>query len=97
VPKAGELAKGFGIPSGGGALYHPDYSLEPVRHALTEMEVTENGLRQALLFPGGEHNEETGEPPPRVMSQDEIVQRALRGLGGPGDPEDPGDTGDPVN
>jgi hypothetical protein len=100
VPKAGELARGFGIPAGGGALYHPDYSLEPVRHSLTEMEATQNGLRQALLFPGGEQEEGAGEGPRRVMSQEEIVQRALRDLGGPGGPADADnsdDSGDPVN
>jgi hypothetical protein len=52
VARAGEHARGFGIPSGGGAIYHPDYSVEPVRHALVEMSVTEEGVRQALLFPG---------------------------------------------
>jgi peptidase E len=53
VPRAGEHARGFGIPSGGGAVYHPDYSVEPVRHALVEMSLTEEGaVRQALLFPG---------------------------------------------
>lgn len=53
VSKAGEHARGFGIPTGGGALYHPDYSVEPVRHPLTEMTLTEEGVvRQALLFPG---------------------------------------------
>jgi peptidase E len=52
VPKAGEHARGFGIPSGGGAIYHADYSVEPVRHALVEMSLTEEGVRQALLFPG---------------------------------------------
>ena len=96
LPRAGELARGFGIPSGGGALYHPDYSLEPVRQTLTEVEATENGVRQAMLFPGGEPGgepgDETGERAPRVMSQEEIVDRALRDLGAPGD-----DSGDPVN
>jgi len=53
VPKAGEHARGFGIPSGGGALYHPDYSVEPVRHPLTEVALGEEGqARQALLLPG---------------------------------------------
>jgi peptidase E len=53
VSRAGEHAKGFGIPTGGGALYHPDYSVEPIRHPLTEMSLSEEGeLRQALLFPG---------------------------------------------
>ncbi|MDP9122468.1 MAG: Type 1 glutamine amidotransferase-like domain-containing protein, partial [Acidobacteriota bacterium] len=41
VPKAGEHARGFGIPIGGGAIYHPDYSVEPVRHPLTEVSLTE--------------------------------------------------------
>ncbi len=52
VSRAGEHARGFGIPTGGGALYHPDYSVEPIRHPLTEMMLTEEGVRQALLFPG---------------------------------------------
>src|SRR4029077_20536546 len=72
VPKAGELARGFGIPSGGGALYHPDYSLEPVRQTLTEVESTESGLRQAVLFPGGGEDEGDAEPR-RIVSQEEIV------------------------
>ncbi len=53
VPKAGEYARGFGVPTGGGAIYHPDYSVEPVRHPLTEVSLDEEGnVRQALLFPG---------------------------------------------
>jgi len=62
VPRAGEHAKGFGIPTGGGAIYHPDYSVEPVRHPLSEVSVDEEGkVRQALLFPG---ETETVEAPP---------------------------------
>ncbi len=45
LPKAGEHARGFGIPTGGGAVYHPDYSVEPVRHPLTEVELGESGPR----------------------------------------------------
>lgn len=53
VPRAGEHARGFGVPTGGGAIYHPDYSVEPVRHPLTEVSMNEEGeVRQALLFPG---------------------------------------------
>lgn len=52
VPRAGEHARGFGIPSGGGALYHPDHSVEPVRHPLVEMSRTEEGVQQSLLLPG---------------------------------------------
>jgi cyanophycinase len=76
VPKAGEHARGFGIPSGGGAIYHPDYSVEPVRHPVVEVDLTEEGVvRQALLFPGeGESKDaEAGKPAPSP-----IVQELLR-------------------
>ena len=92
IPRAGEHARGFGIPTGGGALYHPDYSVEPVRHPLTEVETTDDGLRQALLLPG-EGRDSEGEGKPEVLSQEEIVERVLRDLGSPGDLE----AGDPVN
>src|SRR5215210_4406686 len=52
VPRAGEHARGFGIPTGGGALYHPDHSVEPVRQPLVEMTQEEEGVRQSLLLPG---------------------------------------------
>ncbi|HEY0510515.1 MAG TPA: Type 1 glutamine amidotransferase-like domain-containing protein [Thermoanaerobaculia bacterium] len=91
VARAGEHARGFGIPSGGGAIYHPDYSVEPVRNPLTEVELGENGPRQALVFPG-----DTAEAPPeerpRVMSPEEILESTLRELG----PQEP-DPEDPVN
>jgi hypothetical protein len=92
IPRAGEHARGFGIPTGGGALYHPDYSVEPIRHPLTEVEGTESGLRQALLLPGETQEEGAGDPP-RVMSQEELVDRVLQDLGEP----DSSDSGDPVN
>ncbi len=92
VPKAGEHARGFGIPAGAGAIYHPDYSVEPVRHPLTEVELNEEGAtRQALLFPG-----ETAEAPPeerpRVVTPDQIIQGVMRDF----DPEEP-EPDDPVN
>jgi len=63
VPKAGEYARGFGIPTGGGAIYHPDYSVEPVRHPLTEVSLDEEGaVRQALLFPGETETVDGPEP-----------------------------------
>lgn len=65
VPRAGENARGFGIPTGGGALYHPDHSVEPVRQPLVEMTLTEEGVRQALLLPG--EVSQTGEIEPAVL------------------------------
>ena len=98
LPRAGEHARGFGIPTGGGALYHPDYSVEPVRHALTEVEATESGLRQALLLPGeGQPGDAEDERKSEVLSQEEIVERVLRNLGDPGDSSDLAGPGDPVN
>jgi hypothetical protein len=62
VPRAGDHARGIGIPSGGGALYHPDYSVEPIRHPLTEVSQSEEGMQQALLLPG--ESSTPAEPPP---------------------------------
>jgi hypothetical protein len=81
LPKAGEHVRGFGIPSGAGALYHSDYSVEPVRSPLTEVERAETGgLRQALLLPGA-GQAAADEEETQVMSQEELVERVLRDLG----------------
>ncbi len=87
VPRAGEHTRGLGIPSGGGALYHPDYSVEPVRHPVAEVEMSEEGPKLALLFPGegGERPEEDAKP--RILSQEDVLQHALRDLG-PAEPDD---------
>ena len=29
--------RGIGLPAGGGAIYHPDQTLEPLRHLLVEL------------------------------------------------------------
>jgi len=88
VARAGEHARGFGIPTGGGALYHPDYSVEPVRHPLTEVDRTEEGPRQSLLFPGEGGETTPAEAAPQVMSEEEVLDRVLRGIDKPG-PDDP--------
>lgn len=51
VVKSGENARGIGIPAGGGAVFHPDWTLEPVRHPLTEFTADDNGITQSLLLP----------------------------------------------
>ena len=85
VPKSGEHARGFGIPTGAGALYHPDYSVEPVRHPLTEVSLGEQGeVRQALLLPG-EH-EQVAPAEPSEMTRELLgLDRDPAG----GDPEPP--------
>lgn len=82
VGLAGEHARGIGLPSGGGALYHPDHSLEPIRRPLTEIDVREGGEggegeqkpHQALLFPG----EQQEAPPAEPAGPSPIVQELLR-------------------
>lgn len=99
VPKAGEHVRGFGIPSGGGAVYHPDYSMEPVRHPVVEVSVSEDGqVRQALLFPGETAEaqpEERGTFSPEVQSLLQEAGAAAPGAPGGGGPSSPDD--DPVN
>ncbi len=44
--------RGIGIPSGGGAIFHRDGSLEPVRRPLLELVVADDGaLSEAFLVP----------------------------------------------
>jgi peptidase S51-like protein len=107
VPKAGEHARGFGIPSGAGALYHPDYSVEPVRHPLVEVSLTEEGVRQALLFPGqtAEVEEAAEMPRPNYLDMMEgqgvldvesrHVDEGEAGAGAGAESKPPG--GEPVN
>ena len=51
VLAAGPGARGIGIPAGGGALLHPDQSLEPVRYPLVELRHEEGTPRETLLYP----------------------------------------------
>lgn len=88
VSQSGEHARGFGIPTGGGVLYHPDYSLEPVRHPLTEVSLTEEGPRQALLLPGAGGEEAAAAEGSRIVSQEEILARVMQDLGDPGADEE---------
>jgi cyanophycinase len=48
----GENMNGIGIPKGGGVIYHPDGSIEPIRQALYEFSVKDKKIGSNLLFPG---------------------------------------------
>lgn len=76
VSRAGEHGRGLGIPTGGGALYHPDYSVEPVRHPVVEVSLGESGPAQALLLPGAAV---PGAAPPE--NQDRTAQEERSALG----------------
>lgn len=49
--------KGIGIPAGAGFIYHPDHTVEPLRHALTEIALQEKKLSSGLLFPNSAKKE----------------------------------------
>jgi hypothetical protein len=51
LPKMGGYTRGLGLPTGGGAVVHPDLTIEPLRHPLTEFHLEGKEVQQALLFP----------------------------------------------
>lgn len=84
VDYLGSFNRGFGIPSGAGAVYHPDWSFEAVRHHLVEfafvkLEGDEVTFKRSLIIPG----EPTGptEPPPTPSPE---AMEALSASGQPG-------------
>ena len=51
VENGNEHCKGFGIQSGGGLIFHPDWSIEAIRHSLTEIVKESSGIKESLIFP----------------------------------------------
>jgi cyanophycinase len=47
-------ARGIGIPAGGGAIYYPDGTLEPVRKSLVEFSKEDDQVKEKLLLPENE-------------------------------------------
>ncbi len=43
--------RGLGIPRGGGLLYHPDHTAEPVRHPACELVFRDGRVTASYLFP----------------------------------------------
>lgn len=54
-----EHCRGFGIPSGGGAIFHPDWSMEAIRHPLAEFSLFPDGLKSSMIFPPRPEAEDT--------------------------------------
>lgn len=52
VGRLGEHVRGYGLPAGGGMIYHPDHSVEPLRKPVVELRLQRGEVRQSLLFPG---------------------------------------------
>lgn len=51
VKHLGETNRGYGIPAGGGAAYHPDWSFEAIRHHLVEFSYLAEEIKRSLVFP----------------------------------------------
>lgn len=70
--------KGFGIPSGGGAVYHPDWSFEAIRHHIVEFAHVKDEFgwavfKRSLIIPGQASKPEVEVlPPPETPTQPEI-------------------------
>lgn len=69
VRRSGEDARGIGIPIGGGAIFHHDWTLEPVRYPITEFSLGDEGITQSLLLPPDPHTS-FKERPLRRLSPD---------------------------
>lgn len=46
-----DATRGIGIPTGGGLVYHPDQSIEAIRHPLYEFSIEGGEIRHDLLLP----------------------------------------------
>lgn len=51
VQARGEGARGMGIPRGGGLVYHPDHTVEAVRHAAYDVSMADGVLVGAVILP----------------------------------------------
>lgn len=51
VAGQGGVVRGLGIPRGGGVVYHPDHTVEVVRHPACELELRGAEVASSLLFP----------------------------------------------
>jgi hypothetical protein len=51
VRARGDGVRGIGIPRGGGLVYHPDHSLEAVRHPAYEISMANGELVTAMILP----------------------------------------------
>lgn len=46
--------RAIGLPTGGGAIYHPDHSVEPLRHPLVELSLREDTVHQIFYPPSSQ-------------------------------------------
>ncbi len=64
VRRFGGHARGYGIPAGGGMIYHRDHTIEPLRRPLVEFSLHGETVSQSVLLPGAAEVEEEPESEP---------------------------------
>ncbi len=79
VKHMGGYARGFGIPMGAAAVYHPDWSFEAYRHHLVEFSHVEKELKRSLILPdeNGEYKEEETDDQRRIIKPEDIMKSGI--------------------
>jgi peptidase E len=81
VNHLGHSNRGFGIPHGGGAVYHPDWSFEAIRHHLVEISYLDDEIKRSLIFPKSENMPdevlETDDHRGKVIHPDEVMTSGI--------------------
>jgi len=70
VELSGGITEGVGIPAGGGLIYHPEHTLEPVRYPAYSIWLNEGEITESLLVPWKEEGVQSA---PTVLSPTEII------------------------
>ncbi|MGE5344040.1 MAG: Type 1 glutamine amidotransferase-like domain-containing protein [Candidatus Omnitrophota bacterium] len=82
VVYTGETNRGYGIPAGGGAVYHPDYSFEAIRHHMVEYFFVNGEVQRSLVFPKQEgmpddYAKNEHEHRGKVIKPDEVLSSGI--------------------
>ncbi len=81
VRNTGETNRGYGIPAGGGAVYHADYSFEAIRHHLVEYFYVNGEIVRSLVFPKQEgmpdDHKDIDERRGKVIKPDEVMTSGI--------------------
>jgi len=82
ITHLGKPNRGYGIPAGAGAVYHPDWSFEALRRYLVEISYLEEEVKRSLVFPRGRGEEDVDEPDDNdfrgtVIKPDEVLTSGI--------------------
>ena len=86
--------KGFGIPAGGGAVYHPDWSFEALRHHLVEFAYVKDEFgwavfKRSLIIPGQSTTPDVEVLPPMEKPPEPEVHKIIESSPASAPPEKP--------